>query len=159
MKWLTRHPLRYAEERDGWIFRDNTGLKGAVATWAKENLEEDKLRSSPVSQYLEKVTTSREKEQEVYAKHLPSCTHVVQAIGFHRNEVPIIEKDGRKIDIEYDNRKGGFVSKDGEIVRGLYGAGIAWPERVVDPEGNVEFAVGLYKFMNYLKRVVPNWRS
>jgi hypothetical protein len=30
---------------------------------------------------------------------------------------------------------------------------------VVDPEGNVEFAVGLYKFMNYLKRVVPNWRS
>jgi hypothetical protein len=159
MKWFTRHPLRYAEERDGWIFRDNTGLKGAVATWAKENLEEDKLPSSPVSQYLEKVTTSREKEQEVYAKHLPSCTHVVQAIGFHRNEAPIIEKDGRKIEIEYDNRKGGFVGKDGEIIRGLYGAGIAWPERVVDPEGNVEFAVGLYKFMNYLKRVVPNWRS
>jgi hypothetical protein len=159
IKWFTRHPLRYAEERDGWIFRDNTGLKGAVATWAKENLEEDKLPSSLVSQYLERVSTSKEEEQEVYAKHLPSCTHIVQAIGFHQNEVPIIQKDGKKIVIEYDNRKGGFVGKDGEIVRGLYGAGIAWPERVVDPEGNVEFAVGLYKFMTYLKRVVPNWTS
>ena len=31
IKWLTRHALRYAEERDGWIFQDNTGLKGDVA--------------------------------------------------------------------------------------------------------------------------------
>lgn len=54
IKWFTRHPLRYAEERDGWIFRDNTGLKGEVAVWAKENLEEDRLLISSVSKYLKK---------------------------------------------------------------------------------------------------------
>jgi len=31
IKWFTRHPLRYAEEKDGWILRDNTGLKGEAA--------------------------------------------------------------------------------------------------------------------------------
>ncbi|RAL67018.1 hypothetical protein DID88_007798 [Monilinia fructigena] len=49
IKWLTRHELRYAEERDGWIKRDNTGLKGEVATWAKNNLEPDTLPTSKVS--------------------------------------------------------------------------------------------------------------
>lgn len=67
IKWFTRHPLRYAEERDGWIFRDNTGLKGDVAVWAKENLEEDRLPSSDVSKYLEKLPTSRERERSLYA--------------------------------------------------------------------------------------------
>jgi hypothetical protein len=31
IKWFTRHLLRYAEEKDGWILRDNTGLKGDAA--------------------------------------------------------------------------------------------------------------------------------
>ena len=159
IKWFTRHPLRYAEERDGWILRDNTGLKGAVATWAKENLEEDRLPSSHVSQYLEKVQTSKEKEKEMYYEHLPRCTHVVQAIGFHRNEVPVIQVEGKKVDVVYNNVSGGFMEGGGREVKGLFGAGIAWPERVVDPEGNVEHAVGLFKFMTYLKRVVPKWCS
>jgi len=42
-------------------------------------------------------------------------------------------------------------------VSGLYGAGIAFPEKVLDPEKNVEYAVGLFKFMKYLQRVVPAW--
>jgi hypothetical protein len=158
IKWFTRHPLRYAEERDGWIFRDNTGLKGDVAAWAKENLEENKLPSSDVSRYLEKVPTTREKEQAVYHQHLPQCTHVIQAIGFHQNEVPVLERDGTALEVKYTNTTGGFEDKDGKKVKGLYAAGIAWPERVVDPEGNVEYAVGLWKFMSYLKRVVPDWR-
>lgn len=159
IKWFTRHPLRYAEERDGWIFRDNTGLKGDVAIWAKDNLEEDKLAASDVSKYIEKVATSREKEQEDYKKHLPDCTHVVQAIGFKQNEVPVMEKDGKILDARYDNTTGGFLDEKGEKLKGLYAAGIAWPERVVDPEGNTEYAVGLWKFMNYLKRVVPAWKK
>jgi alpha-1,3/alpha-1,6-mannosyltransferase len=159
IKWFTRHPLRYAEERDGWIFRDNTGLKGDVAVWAKENLEEDRLPSSDVSNYLEKIATSKEKEQEDYKKHLPGCTHVVQAIGFKQNKLPVIEKNGSKLEINYDHMTGGFRDGKGERVKGLYAAGIAWPERVVDPEGNTEYAVGLWKFMNYLKRVVPQWKK
>jgi hypothetical protein len=159
IKWFTRHPLRYAEERDGWIFRDNTGLKGDVAAWAKENLEEDVLPSSDVSKYLEKVSTTREKEQEDFKKHLPACTHVVQAIGFKRNEVPVLKKGEKDLQTEFDPLTGGFTDKEGEEVRGLYGAGIAWPNRVTDPEGNVEYAVGLAKFMNFLKEVVPKWKS
>lgn len=139
--------------------RDNTGLKGEVATWAKANLEEDKLPTSEVSKYLQKVSTSREKEEETYLQHLPDCTHVVQAIGFHVNEVPRLTKEGGKCAIKADNETGGFTDMKGGKVNGLYGAGIAWPERVVDPEGNVEYAVGLFKFMRYLKRVVPAWKA
>jgi len=36
--------------------------------------------------------------------------------------------------------------------------GIAFPESVTDPEGNKEMAVGLWKFMRYLKRIVPDWK-
>ncbi|QDS74671.1 hypothetical protein FKW77_009459 [Venturia effusa] len=157
VKWFTRHPLRYAEERDGWIFRDNTGLKGDVAIWAKENLEEDVLPSSPVSNCLRKIATTREREQEDYKRHLPGCTHVVQAIGYISNEMPELERHGKPILPTYDNTTGGFADEKGDKVPGLYAAGIAWPERVVDPEGNVEYAVGLWKFMSYLQRVVPTW--
>jgi hypothetical protein len=159
IKWFTRHPLRYAEERDGWIFRDNTGLKGDVATWAKENLEEDILPSSDVSKYLEKISTTREKEQENYKKHLPACTHVVQAIGYEKNTPPVLKKGDKHLQTEFDPLTGGFRDEKGEEVKGLYGAGIAWPNRVTDPEGNVEYAVGLAKFMSFLKEVVPNWKA
>ena len=159
IKWFTRHPLRYAEERDGWILRDNTGLKGAVAVWAKNNLEEDVLASSDVSKYLEKVATTKEREQESYEQHLPSCTHVIQAIGYKRNEIPCLESAEGKLDVVYNNKTGAFADQEGNEVRGLYGAGIAWPERVTDPEGNVEHAVGLWKFMSYLQRVVPTWKA
>ncbi len=164
IKWFTRHPLRYAEERDGWIYRDNTGLKGDVATWAKDNLEPGVLPTSPVSRFLQKVPTTKGDEKEVYARELVGCTHVVQAIGFTRNEIPAIEREGeggkgRELDLRYDHENGGFTDAEGEVVKGLYAAGIAWPERVIDPEGNVELAVGLLKFMNYLKRVVPGWSA
>lgn len=159
IKWFTRHPLRYAEERGDWIYRDNTGLKGDVAVWAQENLEEDRLPNSDVSKYLQKVSTTKETEQEDYKEHLKDCTHVVQAIGFHANEIPVLGKGGKKLEVKYNNETGGFEDKDGKQVTGLYGAGIAFPERVVDPEGNVEYAVGLAKFMKFLKRVVPAWTS
>ncbi|TID21845.1 hypothetical protein E2P81_ATG05112 [Venturia nashicola] len=157
IRWFTRHPLRYAEERDGWIFRDNTGLKGDVAVWAKENLEEDVLSSSPVSKFLQKIATTKEKEQDDYKKHLPGCTHVVQAIGYKRNEIPALKRNEEPILPVYNNTTGGFADEQGKQVKGLFAAGIAFPERVVDPEGNVEHAVGLWKFMTYLKRVVPTW--
>lgn len=158
IKWFTRHPLRYAEERDGWIFRDNTGLKGEVAVWAKANLEENKLPSSPVAKYLQKVATTAERETTDYLTHLQACTHVVQAIGYYRNEIPELKVNGSPIrGLQHNAETGGFVDAQGAVIRGLYGAGIAWPERTVDPEGNVEYAVGLAKFMRFLKCVVPSW--
>ncbi|RDW66100.1 hypothetical protein BP6252_09735 [Coleophoma cylindrospora] len=160
IKWFTRHPLRYAEEKDGWILRDNTGLKGQVATWAKDNLEEDVLSASPVSKYLQKVSTTRGNEQEVYERELKDCTHCVQAIGYVRSPLPDLLVNDQKVDVQFDHNSAGFEDKNtGEVVRGLYGAGIAFPERVTDPEGNVEMAVGLLKFMKFLRRVVPQWKA
>jgi hypothetical protein len=53
------------------------------------------------------------------------------------SEVQILEEGNRK------------------TLEGLYGCGIAWPEQTVDPKGNVEYAVGLAKFMNHAIRVIP----
>lgn len=159
IKWFTRHELRYAEERDGWIKRDNTGLKGEVATWAKENLEADTFPTSDVSKYLEKVKTSPETEEKDMVEHLHGCQFEVQAVGFTRNLLPLIERNGAPLDIKYDHETSGFVDAQGEKIRGLYGAGIAFPEKVVDPEGDTEYAVGLWKFMKYLKRVAPTWTA
>ncbi|ROW01832.1 hypothetical protein VPNG_07772 [Cytospora leucostoma] len=160
IKWFTRHPLRYAEERDGWILRDNTGLKGEVAVWARENLEEAVLSSSPVSSHLAKVTTTRGHETETYRRELAGCTHVCQAIGYRRDPLPELRVDGRKVTPRFEHTTGAFEdAESGERIPGLYGAGIAFPEKVVDPEGNVEYAVGLFKFMKFLKRVVPQWKN
>ncbi|KAK7746034.1 hypothetical protein SLS53_002756 [Cytospora paraplurivora] len=160
IKWFTRHPLRYAEERDGWILRDNTGLKGEVAVWARENLEEAVLPSSPVSSHLVKITTTRGHETETYRRELADCTHVCQAIGYRRDPLPELRVDGRKVTPRFEHTTGAFEdAESGERIPGLYGAGIAFPEKVVDPEGNVEYAVGLFKFMKFLKRVVPQWKN
>jgi hypothetical protein len=155
IQWFTRHALRYAEERDGWIFRDSTGLKGTVATWARENLE---AGDSPVYQYLQKIETTPESEPNLYRAYLPECTHVIQAVGYTPNPIPRLTVRGHPVStLKHLDSTGGFADEHGTTIDGLYGAGIAWPERVVDPEGNVEYAVGLAKFMRYLKRVVPGW--
>ena len=161
IKWFTRHPLRYAEERGTWIYRDNTGLKGSVATWAKANLEEDVLPNADISRFLTKVTTPKDAEGEkaAYDEHLKGCEYVVQAIGYKADPLPLLRKEGKEITVKSDHETGGFVDGEGGKVSGLYGCGIAFPERVTDPEGNVEFAVGLYKFSNFLGRVAKGWKA
>jgi len=161
IKWFTRHPLRYAEERGTWIYRDNTGLKGSVATWAKANLEENVLPNADISKYLTKITTPKDAEGEkaAYEKHLNGCEYVVQAIGYKADPLPVLKRDGKTMTVKSDHETGAFVDEDGGKVSGLYGCGIAFPERVTDPEGNVEFAVGLFKFSNFLGKVAKGWKA
>lgn len=160
IKWFTRHPLRYAEERDGWILRDNTGLKGEVATWARQNLEPHVLAASPVAPHLTKVETRHADETETYRRELADCTHLCQAIGYKAAPLPALRVNGTTVRPVFDHDQGAFTDKDsGARIPGLYGAGIAFPQKVIDPEGNQEFAVGLFKFMNFLKKVVPTWTA
>ncbi|KAI1128470.1 hypothetical protein F5Y10DRAFT_240445 [Nemania abortiva] len=169
IKWFTRNELRYAEYKDGWILRDNTGLKGQAADWARQNLDDKTFPDSPVSKVITKVWTAR-KEEEAYKAELPACTHIVQAVGYARNPLPsleIIRKDGgapESLQVEYDDLTGRFYEKSSsntqdekKYIPGLFGAGIAFPERVTDPHGNVEHAVGFWKFMKFVKKVVPGW--
>lgn len=158
IKWFTRHPLRYAEFMDGWILRDNTGLKGAAAAWAKENLEPEKFESSSVSKYIIKIDYKKENENQMYEEQLPGCSRYVQAIGYTRDPLPALKRGvGTELKPSYEHETGAFLGEEGKHVPGLYGAGIAWPERVTDPHGNVEYAVGFWKFMRFIKRVVPDW--
>lgn len=158
VKWFSRRPLIYAVYMDGWILHDNTGLKGVSATFARENLEDDRLSCSPVGKFIEKVDCSDDREDDMYQTNLPKCTHIVQAVGFIRDPLPPLTRDGAALEeVTYDHQKGGFADTQGRKITGLYGAGIAFPELVTDPAGNTEFAVGFWKFMKYLKNVVPHW--
>lgn len=160
LKWFTRHPLRYAEYMDGWILRDNTGLKGQAAQFAREQLEDSRLPTSEAGKFVTKIDTANGKEAAAYETHFPSCTHIVYAVGYKRNPLPELSRNGRPICLDnggWDSGFGGFWDEQNQVIPGLHGAGIAFPEKVVDPLGNVEHAVGFYKFMKFLKRVAPGW--
>ncbi len=130
-----RSPLLYAIYHDDWIEYDNTGLKGLAAHWAKENLE----HSYPGLQRYPS-------DQEHLERHLPDCQQAVYAVGFNSRSIEGVDVR------QYNN-------ETGELAPGLYGFGIAFPERVVDRAGHVELSVGLWKFNRYIERVMPQWLS
>ena len=128
-----------------------------AADFARTQLEDDKLPTSDAGKFITKIDCSAGKESEQFNAHLPTCSHIVQAVGFTPDPLPELSIDGSPIDPKVDNESGAFYEQNGQLVKGLYGAGIAFPERVVDPYGNVEYAVGFFKFMNYMKKVCPTW--
>jgi cation diffusion facilitator CzcD-associated flavoprotein CzcO len=132
-----KSPVRYAVYHEGWIEFDNTGLKGMAAHWAKANLAGEKLPQG-LTRYLSDAAH--------ISKHLPLCQKVVYATGFTRREVPV-----QSVDVNQYN------PETGELAPGLYGCGLAYPEFVTDRKGHEEWSVGLWKFHNYLERVVTNW--
>lgn len=133
-----RNPLLYAVYYDDWILYDNTGLKGIAAQWAKANLE-GKLPAN-----LKRIQSTRENIDQ----WLPTADKAIYPIGFDTRELSV---------------KGGpithYNTQTGEIMPNLYGAGIAFPEIATDRVGNTETQVGLWKFMVYLQRNIPDWIS
>ena len=115
---------------------DNTGLKGKTAEFARQDMER-----VPPGRLLRVGA-----DEPSVRKYLPQCTKVVYGVGFEPRHIRV---DGAN-PIDYDQNSG-------VIAPGLFGCGIAFPERVVDRAGNVEFNVGLLKFANFLERVVPMW--
>lgn len=209
VKWFTRHPLRYAEyDSSGHVSaRDNTGLKGQAAVWAKENLEPLLSSSSPSSSSSSSTTTTvtsvangniqmiryqKGEEENVYRKYLlekeqekiPSPKFLIQAIGYTKNPIPtlsiIVPKShtnakNEKIEILnpiFDHDKGIFsytpntntppkneMSKSRQIP-GLYGAGIAFPQKILDKKYlHEEMNVGFMKFMKAVKGWVGGWKG
>lgn len=131
-----RSPLRYAVDYGDWILYDNTGLKGETADWAKENIERGEL----------KELLRLEANSENLQAYLPQCSRVIYGVGFEARTIPI-----EGVDVA------GYNERTGEIAPGLFGCGIAFPEKVTDRAGNVEYNVGILKFVKYLDRVVPKW--
>ncbi len=131
-----RSPLRFAVDHGDWILYDNTGLKGVTAQWARSEMPR-----LPAERLLRvKVDGTRT------TKHLAQCTKVVYGIGFEPRKLRVHGAEPKRYD-----------RTTGIIAPGLFGCGIAFPERVVDRAGNVEYNVGLLKFARFLDRVVPVW--
>ncbi|HEV2523784.1 MAG TPA: FAD-dependent oxidoreductase [Gammaproteobacteria bacterium] len=132
-----RAPLRYAVYLDeSEILFDDTGLKGTTAEWARKNLH------GALPPKLEQIYSSDENVEH----YLPLCNKAIYAIGFERRSIPItgIGK------LEYNPH-------NGIIAPGLFGLGIAFPQAKTDRFGNLEYRVGLWKFMDYLSSILPIW--
>lgn len=132
-------PLRYAVNMGDWILHDNTGLKGETASWAREYIDGQQPDN------LERYYASDKNIEQ----HLPECEKVIYAVGFLPRTQPEVV---------------GFPAishnaHNGIIAPGLFGVGIAFPEAWHDPFGSLEYRVGLWKFMDYLKRIVPLWQT
>ncbi|MCL1077480.1 pyridine nucleotide-disulfide oxidoreductase [Parashewanella spongiae] len=133
-----RNPLKYAVYLDDFILFDNTGLKDGAANWARKHID----GSLPAN--LQRVHCTGDTEP----KEMAECTKVIYAIGFEKRKNINIRPFGHNLEHNDTN---------GIIASGLFGLGIAYPCRVVDPLGNVEYDVGLGKFMCFLDRVMPVW--
>ncbi|KAK0730739.1 pyridine nucleotide-disulfide oxidoreductase-domain-containing protein [Lasiosphaeris hirsuta] len=157
VRWFARSPeLKYAVPQDGWILYDNTGLKGLAAEFARKNLDGHKLETSEAGKVVTRVDCSggAEAESAAIADGALQCDAMVHAVGFNRNPFP---GDGQ-VWQTFNHSTGTFTdSETGLPMLGVYGAGIAFPEKIVDPAGNVEYGVGFWKFMRFLKRVTPDW--
>ncbi len=127
----------YAVDMGDWLLFDNTGLKGYAATWAKKHLD------GTMPKNLQRVLSSDHQSEEFLAK----CNKAVYAVGFKARKLPVLEQYGN---MDYNH-------KTGIIAPGLFGFGIAFPEVAYDRFMNIEHRVGLWKFMEYLNKILPIW--
>lgn len=130
-------PLKFAVYLKDWILFDNTGLKGEAAVWARKNIH------GKHPDRLERVRIS----DPHFQKHLATCQSVIYAVGFEKRRPP---ETPQIADLVYNEF-------NGIIAPGLFGLGIAFPQKTEDPFRNVEYNVGLWKFMAYLESVLPIW--
>ena len=154
-----RGEIRFAEYKDGFILYDNTGLKGEVAEWAAKAIKGD---TKPGFQ-LERVCIG--KDERLLHEKAKACDRFVYGHGYVRRTIPEIlyrlpEAVGYddKVDIlpniarfvSHSNLNGNIMitsNTNGEVsVKGLYGFGFAFPEKVVTRIGEVEQNVGIMKF-------------
>ena len=130
-------PCCYAIPMGNHILFDNTGLKGQTAAWAAQNIDgilpKNLRRYQSTSLHLDTL--------------LPKIDKVIYAIGFlPRHALTISGIDLLK-----------YNPHTGIIAPGLFGLGIAYPQLKEDVLGNREWHVGIWKFMTYLKQVLPYW--
>lgn len=131
-----------------WLSGDSvrccSARQGQAAEWAREHLETGHFESQG---RLKRVDVTKEDAESALAK----CSKIVSATGFDRNPLPEISVDGERLgDVSHDPSSGAIIPGK------LYGYGIAFPEEITDPEyGHKESNVGLWKFMRYVRDVLP----
>lgn len=112
---------------------DNTGLKGEVAQFTRTLLEESNQFSSKISYQLQQNSAA-------FNYSLQDCSHFVAAIGYEAT--PSLLVDGLSLhDLKHNDQSTEFHDKPG-----LFGIGIAFPQRKQALSGESELAVGIGKF-------------
>lgn len=132
-----RSPHKYAVFFDDWILFDNTGLKGFSAKWAKQYI--DGIHPAQ----LKRILIS----DHAFEESLALCNKIVYAVGFETRKLPVLE--------QYDRL--GYDDRTGIIAPGLFGCGLGFPQAEFNQIGQLEYKVGLWKFMEYLNSILPIW--
>jgi hypothetical protein len=132
------HPITYAYDMGNGNVPDYNGLKGDVAQWAFDILAKKRPET------ILRVKNS-ERGRESW---LPVCNKIIYAIGYERNAIPCADIDQK--DLVYDDTMGVVLPR-------LFGIGIAFPEKIIDPWGKEQHTVGMIDFLEYAQRIVPHW--
>ena len=168
-------PYKFASKQiaaDGTPYTqyDNTGLKGDVAAFTREMLNQKEQAVGPDSHACEVgaaslLWTCRIGNGVIEPSQIADCTHSVVCIGYRHSSTLAINKhplssyshDPSTSAILPLNNNGG---QDDGSTSGLFGIGIAFPKRVVSPSGEEEFAVGVGKFWSTVDdRLVEFWKK
>jgi hypothetical protein len=153
-----RDPLRFAVYMQDFILYDNTGLKGEVAQWTKSILE----GNSAPNFSLERIHIDDEAKM---TDAIQRAGKFIYTHGFGRSRMPRIIYDLPDVRLcseipkprpniagylSYSNINGAIEvpsqSKGTITIEGLYGFGLAFPEKVITPVGELEMNIGLGKF-------------
>ncbi|MBE8215106.1 MAG: FAD-dependent oxidoreductase [Endozoicomonadaceae bacterium] len=132
-------PLKYAMSYEDFTLFDNTGLKKHAADWASKNID------GVLPCNLDRMLCSDDRQSEV----LSQCTQLVYAIGFDRKASVLVE--GYSANMQYNEY-------NGIIAPGLFGLGIAYPNKKTDAFGYTENNVGVVKFFHHIQRCFPMWQ-
>lgn len=135
---------------------DNTGLKGDVAKFTKDLLEDINsnrgLYQNKLTRYIAK---NREELAQLLDQHLSDCSHAVATIGYQPSHT--LQINGRYVtELKHNNKTTAF-----EDINGLFGIGIAFPQWVKSISGEEEPAVGVEKFWNTTSNqmVLDTWQK
>jgi hypothetical protein len=167
------HPISYAYDMGEGNIPDYNGLKGDVADWAFEVLEKKHPETIMRVKNTELARTS----------WLPLCNKIIYAIGYERNEIPC--PGIKPEDLVYNDVTGavsaevvpaggavpgtavpssvlsgdvtGAESAENLVAPRLFGIGIAFPEKIIDPWGKEQHTIGMIDFLEYAQRIVPEW--
>lgn len=133
---LYRRPFEYVVKTKKGMINVESGLKGPAAEYARTVLE-DNLPSN-----MTRLLNTEETRHNI----MQHCTKIIYAVGFEQNMLPWMQ--GKTIR---------YNDTSGVIDNNLYGFGIAFPEKKADAAGKIEYRVGLPFFIEYAKRVIPQW--
>jgi thioredoxin reductase len=135
---------------------DNTGLKGDVAIFTRQLLEETKSESGAYKGKLSRYVGKDHAEVNALLEtYLVGCTHAVATIGYEPSCTLQINRKPLS-QFPHNNKTTEFHG-----VKGLFGIGVAFPQEVKAISGEVESAVGIGKFWSTATdpKVIKTWQT